>query len=231
MFYLIRIIEGRRGLKTHYEAVIFDMDGTLLDTLEDIGDTSNRVLQKRNYPQHPIEDYKNYVGNGARKLIEDILPDNARIESTIQQCLQDFLTEYEKSWNVKTQLYDGIAEMLDGLEKNDINLSILSNKPDSFAKAFASEYLNDWTFSHVLGNCDLFPRKPDPAGALYISKQIDISPEKILYVGDTLTDMKTAVGATMKPVGVLWGFRTRQELVDNGAQILLNTPTELLNYL
>lgn len=205
------------------------MDGTLLDTLADIAEVTNRVLQRHGYPLHPMDQYRFFVGQGAGKLIEQVLPDKAREESIILACVKDFMIEYEKSWNHNTALYDGIADLLNELEKRGIRKSILSNKPDDFTKAFAREYLNNWTFDEIHGNSKRFPRKPDPAGALLIAEELGLVPDEIIYIGDTAIDMKTAVAAGMKPVGVLWGFRDREELLANGARELLENPMDLFD--
>jgi phosphoglycolate phosphatase len=214
-----------------YKAVIFDMDGTLLDTLMDIGDATNLVLKSRGFPQHEIEKYKLFVGRGARKLMEQALPENALEDDLIEDCVNSFLEEYQKTWDQHADLYEGIADLLNELEIQGIRKSILSNKPDFFTKAFASKYLEKWNFEEVVGHSELIPRKPDPKGAFLIAEKMNLTPDQFLYLGDTNIDMQTANTAGMKPVGVLWGFRTREELVSAGAQVLLEKPMDLFDYL
>jgi phosphoglycolate phosphatase len=212
-----------------YKAIIFDMDGTLLNTLNDIGEAVNRALAANDLPQHRLSEYRFFVGEGAKQLIEYALPADTKDEGLVLSCLNDFFEEYDKTWNQQTQLYPGIDRMLDNLETLPIRKSILSNKPDHFTKACAREYLKKWKFEAVMGCSDTVPRKPDPAGALMISSELDIRPAEMLFVGDTKIDMQTARNSGMTPVGVLWGFRPKEELVANGAVHLLNDPHDLFD--
>ncbi len=214
-----------------YKAVIFDMDGTLLNTLEDIGEAANRVLRKKDLPQHSIEEYKLFVGEGARRLIERALPKEENSENLVIECLGMFFEEYEKTWNISTQMYPGISSLLDKLEDLPLSKSILSNKPDAFTKSCAAEYLNNWEFSRIMGHDNKIPRKPDPTGAISIATDLNIPPESFLFVGDTKIDMKTASRAGMTGIGVLWGFRSKEELINGGAKALLSDPMELLEFL
>lgn len=210
-----------------YKAIIFDMDGTLLNTINDIGEAVNRVLAANSLPLHQLADYRFFVGEGAKQLIEYALPEGVKDEAFILACLDQFFKEYDKTWNQQTQLYPAIASMLDRLEALSIRKSILSNKPDRFTKTCAAHYLKNWTFESIVGYSELHPKKPDPAGALQISSELGIRPAEIMFVGDTKIDMQTARNSGMTPVGVLWGFRSRQELVENGAEHLLEHPHDL----
>ena len=214
-----------------YKAVIFDLDGTLLDTLEDLGNTMNRVLAQEGFPQHPVDAYRYFVGDGATMLITRTLPPENRDDDTIQRCLEAFREEYSQSWNINTKPYDGIPEMLDSVTAHGLKMAILTNKPHNFTKLCVAELLPNWNFEIVLGQRDSLPRKPDPAGALEITEFFQIPPSEILYLGDTAVDMQTAIAAQMFPVGALWGFRTREELQKNGAQVLLKQPMEILRLL
>jgi len=216
---------------SNFKAVIFDLDGTLLDTLADLGNSANRVLQSRGYPLHPLEAYKYFVGDGARMLIARVLPENDRSEDTIRECLQLFLADYKSNWEIDTKPYPGIIEMLAGLEKGGLSLSVLSNKPDAFTKLCVEKFFPHYNFSHVIGQSDKLPRKPDPAGAFKIAQLESIAPRSFLYLGDTSIDMKTAVGAGMYPVGACWGFRAERELLESGAKALIRDPLELLDLL
>jgi phosphoglycolate phosphatase len=138
------------------------------------------------------------------------------------------MEEYEKSCIHKTVLYDGIPELLDALTANNYKLAVLSNKADSLTQKIAGQLLNNWKFEIILGTNDCFPRKPAPDSALFIAKTMQLVPEKILYLGDTNTDMQTAHAAGMYPVGVSWGFRPRKELEDSGAGFIIDYPTDLL---
>lgn len=214
-----------------FSSVIFDLDGTLLDTLEDLGDAVNRVLAARGFPTHPIASYRYFVGDGSAVLVERALPASARSSEIYREVLGAFLADYDQSWKVKTRMYDGVSEMLDGLTDARISMSVLSNKPHPFTVECVRELLSKWRFTSVLGLRPEVPRKPDPAGAFETAHLLGMSPERILYLGDSGTDMKTAVAAGMFPVGALWGFRTREELLANGAAAVIQHPKELLAFL
>ncbi|MCF6159475.1 MAG: HAD family hydrolase [wastewater metagenome] len=215
----------------HFKAIIFDLDGTLLNTLEDLGNAVNHVLGKKGFPTHSLDAYRYFVGNGTIMLIHRALPENKRNEDTIRICVREFREEYGRNWNKKTALYDGVTEMLDTLTEYGLKMAILSNKPDDFTKRCVTEFLPQWTFDMILGQQDSLPLKPDPAGAMAITRYFGISPSHVIYLGDTAVDMKTAVAAGMFPIGALWGFRTGQELSENGAQALIKKPQEIFNFL
>jgi phosphoglycolate phosphatase len=214
-----------------YQAVIFDLDGTLLDTLEDIGDAVNRVLSARGFPIHPIDAYRFFVGDGVAKLIAKALPEAKRDGETVRSCLEAYREDYDRHWNLKTRLYDGISEMLDALTTRGLKLAILSNKPHDSTQECVREFLSRWSFDVVIGQRDGVPLKPDPAGALAIVHTLGVPPAACLYMGDTPVDIKTAIAAGMNPVGVLWGFRPAQELRENGATILIEQPIDVLGLL
>ncbi len=213
-----------------YTAVIFDMDGTLLDTLEDLGDCMNRVLEHAGYPTHPIEAYKYFVGDGLTNLVKRVLPENERRQSTIERLQAEMAAEYGKRWADKTDLYPGIAVLLDELVRRNIRRAILSNKPHEFTTLMADHYFSGWDFDPVFGARDGVPSKPDPAAALEICRFWELAPQEVLYAGDTNTDMQTARRGGMFALGVLWGFRTREELRDNGAQSLIAAPGQMLDF-
>jgi len=212
-----------------YKAVIFDLDGTLLDTLEDLGNAGNRVLTARGFPTHKIDAYRYFIGDGATTLITRALPEEKRSDEIISTCLEEYRQDYSRNWNVNTKPYDGVAEMLDTLVTHGFKLAILSNKPHEFTKLCVSGLLSNWTFDAVFGQREAIPRKPDPAGALKIAKELKIPPSDFLYLGDTAIDMKTAIAANMFPVGALWGFRSAEELQKSGAQVLLKRPMDIMN--
>jgi len=215
----------------HYRAVIFDLDGTLLDTLEDLAGAGNRVLRRAGLPEHPVDAYRYFVGEGLVMLIRRILPADLREQDRVERFVREFREEYGRSWEDRTRLYDGIATLLTGLREKNVSLNILSNKPHDFTLLCVREFLAAWTFDVVLGHRQGLPRKPDPAGALKIARTIGCEPAEILYLGDTATDMRTAAAAGMLPVGVLWGFREADELRENGAAVLVNHPTEVAELL
>lgn len=214
-----------------FKAAIFDLDGTLLDTLEDIASSANRVLAELGFPVHPLRAYRTFVGDGVRKLILRVLPADHRGGETVTACVEAFRVVYRDNWNVKTRPYEGVAKMLDGFRDRGVRMSVLSNKPDDFTRACVSGFLSEWTFDIVRGAIDGVPRKPDPTGAKTIARDMNVQPAEVIYLGDTGTDMKTATGAGMFAVGVLWGFRSENELLENGAQVVVEHPRDVLQLL
>lgn len=214
-----------------YKAIIFDLDGTLLNTLDDLGNAVNRVLLDMGFPAHALDEYRSFIGDGVAKLINRALPEKNRDEDTVRACLQGYREDYHKNWNVHTRPYEGIPELLDALKEQGLKVAVLSNKPHDAANLCVTEFLSKWRFDVVLGHRDGTPHKPDPAGALEISKRLNISPAEFLYLGDSGVDMETAIAARMFPVGALWGFREAEELEKSGAQALISHPLEVLNLL
>ncbi len=211
-----------------YSAALFDLDGTLLDTLADIADAANTVLDSLGFPTHPTQAYRWMVGAGVRELFQRALPGESRSEGLVERCTADFAEAYGRTWNVKTRPYDGVPELLGELAGRGIRMAVLSNKPDDFTKRCVGFYFPDGTFDHVLGQREGIPRKPDPAGALEIAGSMGIPAERFVYLGDTAVDIRTALAAGMYPVGALWGFRPREELAGAGARALLRRPSDLL---
>ena len=213
-----------------FKAVLFDLDGTLLDTLEDLGASVNRVLARAGLPVHPIDAYRYFVGEGAGMLVERSLPPERRQPAEVERFLAEYRAEYERSWAQTTRPYDGIPELLHALAERGLKLAVLSNKPDADTKNVISHFFPDVPFSVVRGQVEGVPVKPDKAGALLVAEQLSIAPADFLYLGDTKVDMTCACSAGMNPVGVLWGFRTAQELLDNGAKVLIAHPMESSGY-
>ncbi|MBF0288393.1 MAG: HAD family hydrolase [SAR324 cluster bacterium] len=213
------------------QAIIFDLDGTLLDSLDDLGDSVNVVLKNKGFPTHSMESYRYFIGEGARMLLVRALPESQRNENTITECLEAFYQCYSKNWNMKTKPYAGVDSVLNELASREIKMAIFSNKPHEFVLQFVDEWLSNWKFDAILGQQDSLPRKPDPAGAFQISAQLKMRPEQFLYFGDSGTDMQTASAANMFPVGVLWGFRPLEELKKMGAKAVIEKPEEILQFL
>lgn len=213
------------------QAVIFDLDGTLLNTLDDLADSTNRVLTRHGYPTHPTEAYKHFVGDGIDKLVFRVLPPEKRAEKNVSACVHALRDHYGRHWKNQTKLYDGIEDMLSELSRLGIKLAILSNKPHHLTEITVSHYFANWNFAEVAGAIDDIPKKPDPAGAIRIIDKMKIAAENFLYVGDTNTDMKTANGAGVFAIGALWGFRTESELLKSGAKAVISKPAELFNHI
>jgi len=212
----------------NYRAVIFDLDGTLLDSLEDLADSMNAVLARQSFPVHAVEKYRYFVGDGIAKLVRRVLPETQRDAAMVARNIQWMSAEYEQRWDKKTRPYAGIVEMLGELTEIGLRMAVLSNKPDAFTKIMVPALLPGWNFTPILGARPGVPVKPDPQAALEIAAQLAISPAETLYLGDTATDMLTANAAGMLAVGVAWGFRTVEELQQSGAKQIIYEPTELL---
>ncbi len=210
-----------------YRAVIFDLDGTLLDTLQDLADAVNAVLRRMGCPIHPVEAYKYFIGQGFSVLAERSLPPAQRSPSRIAECVAGSKAEYAARWQRSTRPYDGVPALLDELTRRGVKMAILSNKPHEFTEVVVRHFLAAWRFEAVLGGREGVPAKPDPAAALEIGRLLGLPPGDILYAGDSGTDMQTARRAGMFAVGVLWGFRGREELLAGGAQALIDRPGEL----
>jgi phosphoglycolate phosphatase len=210
-----------------FDAVIFDLDGTLLDTLADIGNAANDVLLEMGEPTHPLDSYRTMVGDGVSTLFLRALPRCNSDPSLHQKCILAFERHYATRWNQSTAPYAGIADLLDWLVEHATPIAVLSNKPQAFTQKCVDEFLPRWRFEIVLGASDRFPKKPDPASARFVIEQLQTTPRKTLYVGDTNTDMWTAKGAGCWPVGVTWGFRSRAELIESGAQTIIDHPSDL----
>ena len=214
-----------------FQAICFDLDGTLLDSLADLAHCTNKILLKRGFPEHPANAFRYFVGDGVEMLISRALPEEMRKASLIEECKQDFETAYREYSNEQTIPYKGIPELLNALTFRKLKLTILSNKPHEFTLPTVKQLLPDCKFEMVLGQREGVPRKPDPAGMLEICCQLGLPANTFLYLGDTAIDMKTAVAAGCFPVGVLWGFRTKEELLNNGARAIVNKPLDVLDLL
>lgn len=214
-----------------YKGIVFDLDGTLLNTIEDLAGSTNTMLKRRGYPVHEVEAYKYFVGTGVADLVRRALPVYLKDEKIISQCVDEMREEYNKRMTLKTCPYPGIPELLNKLAELGIELAILSNKPHPATKLITAQLLSKWEFKSVLGERLDVPRKPDPKGALETAKHLEIEPEELLYLGDSGVDMVTANNAGMYGVGAAWGFRTADELKENGAKAIIFHPLELLNLL
>ncbi len=210
------------------QAIIFDLDGTLLDTLADIGDSVNLMLAEYGFPGHTTDDYRRFIGNGIQMLVTRALPIEGRSEEMVDACVRRARELYWENWNCKTRPYEGITELLHHLKTKGLPLAVLSNKPHDFTVRYVNAYFGKWDFKVVMGQNDHFPVKPDPASALDIARRMGLSPDTFLFVGDSSVDMKTATAAGMHAVGVAWGFKGPKELRENGCQTLVDHPLEIL---
>jgi len=213
------------------KAVIFDLDGTLLNTLADLGDATNSVLRGLGLPVHDYDAYKIFIGNGMKMLMTRALPVDRRQEETIQSALEAMEEIYSQNWKNKTHVYEGVEDLLDEIEGRGLPMAVLSNKPDRFTKQMVQSFFPSHRFAAARGARDGIPKKPDPTTALEVAGEMGCPPEDICYLGDTSTDMQTARRGGMFPVGALWGFRSAEELKEHGAEHLINHPLELLAFL
>ncbi len=212
------------------KGIIFDLDGTLLDTLQDLADAANATLAHFGFPVHPVDSYRYFVGEGLKTLTQRIIPGSFATDAELSEYMQKFGEIYRLNWNVHSSSYPGIPEMITALSDAGLPLAVLSNKPHEFTKICVEEFFTENSFSFVLGQREGVAKKPDPAGALELAGKMGLSAEEILYIGDTATDMQTGNRAGMKTIGVEWGFRDRAELEANNAWRVVATPAEVVKY-
>jgi phosphoglycolate phosphatase len=209
-------------------AVIFDLDGTLLDTLEDLGECTNAALRWLGHAEHPIEAYRWLVGEGMEQLVRRALPESHRDDDTVRRGVTRLKQEYEAGWKRHTRPYPGIAAALHDLAAARVPAAVLSNKADEFTQEMVTYFFGAGAFTRVYGSRPAVPRKPDPAAALELAAALGVVPAEVAFVGDTRIDMETARRAGMRPLGVTWGFRPEAELREHGASRIVLAPAELL---
>jgi len=214
-----------------FKAILFDLDGTLLDTLIDLANSMNAALARLGFPTHPVDAYRFFVGDSVKTEARRAMPAEHVNNETVSKCLALAREEYAKCWANNTKPYPGIPELLTELEKLGLPKAVLSNKPDDFTKLNVEKLLGDWSFKSVIGLRPSALKKPNPASALEIADELKVPPSRFIYLGDTDTDMQTAVAAGMYLVGALWGFRTKEELLESGAKTLVQHPLDVLELL
>lgn len=210
-------------------AVIFDLDGTLLNTLGDLRAATNHALEVRGLPPHSMEEIRQFIGNGIRLLICRAMPEGTP-EAEIDAALDDFKAYYAAHIHDRTVPYDGIPQLLTALKKRGIKVAVLSNKIDSASQQLI-EYFFPGKTDVVFGEHVGVPRKPDPTSCRMVMQQLGVQPEQVLYVGDSGTDMQTAKNAGLYAVGVTWGFRSKEVLLKYGADVLVHRPEQILQIL
>ena len=211
-------------------SIIFDLDGTLLNTIEDLANACNYALTTLGYKTHEVEKYKTFVGNGRYKLVERMLPEDKRSIENIEKALELFDSYYEKHMIDMTKPYDGIMEMLDCLINRGINIAVVSNKPHEFTTEVVKNYFGN-RFEVVYGHKKNTKEKPDPWAVLEVIDEFKVNKDECLYVGDSEIDINTAKNAGVKSVGVEWGFRGKGELESAGANYIVNKPEQILEIL
>ncbi len=212
-----------------YKAVLFDLDGTLINSLEDFAESANEALINHGFKAHPKDAYKKFVGNGVRNLIKNAAPDGTD-DSIIDNILYDYHIIYNNNYVNKTRVYDGICEMLESLKKAGIKMGVCSNKPHKPTNEIVEKLLGTKYFDVVFGEREGVPRKPHPASLIEAAQILGVAPEQTIYVGDIGGDMESANRAGMLAAGVLWGFRDKDELIECGGKILLASPSELVDF-
>ena len=216
---------------SQFKAIVFDLDGTLIDSLEDIADSMNIVLKSAGFPTHPVEAYKYFIGDGMDILVKRTLPREKATPVVAKKCLAAMKKVYGNRWVAKTHPYPGIANLLNRCEAIGLKMGILSNKPDDATQLAVDHFLLPEIFSAIHGARPNIPKKPNPLGAELMAGQLGVEPEECIFLGDMPVDMQTAIAAGMYPVGALWGLRTAQELVKSGAKLLAATPVALADWL
>ena len=211
-----------------FDGVIFDLDGTLVDTLADIADAMDRVLALEGAPGHSYDEYRYLIGHGIRNLVTESLPAGLRTDERVARCYKRMIDDYGRNSLVKTRPYDGVGELIRKLCAEGVPLAIHSNKSDELTQDIVAALLDPADFVAVHGARPDAPLKPDPAVALAIAARFEVPPARVVYLGDSLVDMRTARAAGMIAVGASWGFRTREELVGSGAAVVIDAPLDLL---
>lgn len=207
---------------------IFDLDGTLLDTIDDLAAACDATLRARGLPRHSREAYRRMVGNGIRRLVERSLPENMRDDQTIESARQQFVEYYTDHIDIHTRPYDGIAEVIDALAARGTKLAVVSNKFQSGTEKLVRRYFPHTEFVAVVGQRDGIPLKPDPHSDLEIMKMAGVSASECIHIGDSAVDIATAKAAGIRSAGVTWGFRPREEIVGSGADFVADTTQDLL---
>ncbi len=206
---------------------VFDLDGTLVDSVTDIADAINRSLRKMNKPEHPVDAYYKMVGNGMEMLCRRALPDGD--EEEVSKLIQYYKEDYLANCCVNTRVYPGLKEMLGVLADQGIQFAILSNKPQEQTEVVVKKLFPDICFQDIIGSGERFPRKPDPTALMYLMEHLGYQHDEVFYIGDSDVDMILARNTDVSGIGVTWGFRGRQELEENGATLIAQDAKELLN--
>ena len=214
-----------------YSSLIFDLDGTLLDTVADIGAAANQVLHELGYPPHPLPAYQGFVGSGVAVLFQRALSGDHPPSSLIDDCVERFDRAYARCWNKASRPYDKIPELLNHLSASSYRLAILSNKPDAFTKKCVSHYFPTYSFDPVLGQRPSTGPKPDPQAVWEIMQYHQVSAEQTIFVGDSEIDVQTAKNAGIFSIGVAWGYRGSEVLLSQDVDLLIEHPSELVTFL
>ena len=211
----------------HIKAAVFDLDGTLTNTLNDIATAMNRSLRLHGLPEFSVDEYRYLVGDGAKKLAQRAVRNRQELAESVRREYQAYYQEHTLD---TTRPYPGIPELLQALTERGIQVCVLSNKPHADTCGVVRHFFPEIPFAQIRGQVEGVPVKPDPTGALLIARALGLKPEAFVYLGDTNVDMRTALNAGMHPVGVTWGFRPAEELAQAGAEHLIGNPLDLLRF-
>ena len=210
---------------------IFDLDGTLLNTIGDLAASCDAVLWQNGLPQHTTDEYRQMVGRGIRRLVEAAIPEHLRLPEYVEKVRQDFMAYYVEHIDIHTRPYDGIPALVAALTERGVKVAVASNKFQSGTEQLVRTFFPDVEFVAVLGQRDGVPLKPDPQIDLEIIDVAGVEPSETMHIGDSGVDMQTACAAGVKAVGVTWGFRSREELAEGGADVIVDTPEQILQLL
>ncbi len=210
------------------KAVLFDLDGTLADSLIDLADGVNRAIAQKGFPTHPVEAFKYFVGDGIPKMIERALPESNRDTNTVNEIKDIFLPYYAIHYADNTYAYEGMPELVNTLKNQGFIVAVVTNKEQHMANEVVTSLYGN-VFDLIFGKRDGIPAKPDPTAALMAMEELGVKPEECVFIGDSGMDVATAVNSGAVPVGEIWGFRKEDELVANGAKYIISKPTELLH--
>jgi phosphoglycolate phosphatase len=215
-----------------YKAAIFDLDGTLVDSLEDLADSVNGMLAQNGFPIHPLDAYQYFVGEGVITLLKRALPsEHAGDDAFVLKCLDVMNEEYLRRWHHKTRPYEGMVDLLKTMDIKGMKLAVLSNKPHHFTSLMVPHFFPDIPFGAIIGARPESPRKPDPAAAIEIADILGVMPQECMYIGDSNIDMMTGKKAGMFTIGVLWGFRPEAELRETGADVVVSAASEIAQFI
>ena len=221
------IYTRKKARPMHIKAAVFDLDGTLTNTLNDIATAMNRSLRLHGLPEFSVDEYRYLVGDGAKKLAQRAVRNRQELAESVRREYQAYYQEHTLD---TTRPYPGIPELLQALTERGIQVCVLSNKPHADTCGVVRHFFPEIPFAQIRGQVEGVPVKPDPTGALLIARTLGLKPEAFVYLGDTNVDMRTAVNAGMHPVGVTWGFRPAEELAQAGAEHLIGNPLDLLQF-
>ena len=217
-------------MKLRYKSVIFDLDGTLVDTLEDIAANMNKALKIRGFPELPSSEYQEKVGWGIKRLAFLALPESERNQETVELVAQDAVRFYAENPLIYSRPYPGILDLVSSLKQKKVRMSVLTNKPDQTAQKVINGLFPADSFERIQGEIEGNPRKPDPACVWELLVDLDLTPASIIFVGDSEIDMETAVASGCYAMGVSWGYRSRDTIEKAGAKKIIDKPQELLGF-